>query len=76
MVFGDSLRSLCSKFGVGIYTELQMVGSVVGDNGMSDVTLKPVYPKTSRRGVDVSSERGSVSDDIQPHVGIPKRVSS
>ena len=51
-------------------TQLQIVGSVVGDDGVAVVTLKPAYPRTSRRGADVSSERGTAADDIQPHVGI------
>ena len=68
--FWGFTKSLCSKFGAGTRTELQMVGSVVGDDGVAVVTLKPAYPRTSRRGADVSSERGTAADDIQPHVGI------
>jgi hypothetical protein len=75
MVFGASLRSVCSKFGAGTLTELQMVGSVVAHHDVTVVTLKTAYPRTSRGGVDVSSERGPVADDIQPHVGIAQRGS-
>jgi hypothetical protein len=76
LVFGASLRSLYSKFGAGTRTELQMVGSVVAHHDVTVVTLKTTYTRTSRRGVDVSSERGPAADDIQPHVGIAQRGSS
>ena len=73
--FWGFTKSLCSKFGAGTLTELQMVGSVVAHHDVTVVTLKTAYPRTSRRGVDVSSERGPAADDIQPHVGIAQRGS-